>query len=105
MEEYGATHAVNLLGSKENEAILTSAYAKHLQLARGIWGDELSLTHYDFHNAVRIGGHDSVMRDLWYAVFPCENISSYMMASVVWKASIAIWNVTGSLCTTLVPMI
>ncbi|OJA19346.1 hypothetical protein AZE42_00462 [Rhizopogon vesiculosus] len=64
MEEYGATHAVNLLGSKENEAILTSAYAKHLQLARGIWGDELSITHYDFHNAVRIGGHDSVMRDL-----------------------------------------
>jgi len=105
MEEYGATHAVNLLGSKENEAILTSAYAKHLQLARGIWGDELSLTHYDFHNAVRIGGHDSVMRDLWYAVFPCENICSYMMASVVWKASITIWNVMGSLCTTLVPMI
>ncbi|KAG2156260.1 SacI homology domain-containing protein [Suillus clintonianus] len=64
MEEYGATHAINLLGSKENEAILTSAYAKHLQIAGSIWGDELSITHYDFHNAVRIGGHDSVMRDL-----------------------------------------
>ncbi|KAG2154990.1 phosphoinositide polyphosphatase [Suillus bovinus] len=64
MEEYGAAHAINLLGSKENEAILTSAYAKHLQIARGIWGDELSITHYDFHNAVRIGGHDSVMRDV-----------------------------------------
>lgn len=64
MEEYGVTHAINLLGSKENEAILTSAYAKHLQIARSIWGDELSITHYDFHNAVRIGGHDSVMRDI-----------------------------------------
>jgi hypothetical protein len=64
MEEYGATHAINLLGSKENEAILTSAYAKHLQIARSIWDDELSITHYDFHNAVRIGGHHSVMRDL-----------------------------------------
>jgi synaptojanin len=105
MEEYGATHAVNLLGSKENEAILTSAYAKHLQLARGIWGDELSITHYDFHNAVRIGGHDSVMRDLWYAVVLRENINSYIRVAVAWKASITIWNVTGSLCAIPVLMI
>lgn len=76
MEEYGATHAINLLGSKENEAILTSAYAKHLQIARGIWGDELSITHYDFHNAVRIGGHDSVMRDVWYVMVSQEIVSS-----------------------------
>ena len=64
MEEYGATHAVNLLGTKENEATLTAAYAKHLNQARGIWGDQLSITHYDFHNVVRIGGHDNIIRDL-----------------------------------------
>lgn len=63
-EEYGATHAINLLGTKENEAILTAAYAKHLYQTKGIWGDQLSITHYDFHNAVRIGGHDSIVREL-----------------------------------------
>lgn len=64
MEEYGDIHAVNLLGSKENEATLTSAYTRHLQIARGALGDDLSITNFDFHNAVRIGGHDSVVRDL-----------------------------------------
>ena len=34
IDEYGAVHAINLLGSKENEAILTSAYAKSLQVAQ-----------------------------------------------------------------------
>ena len=64
MEEYGAIHAINLLGSKENEASPTNAYDRHLQIARGAIGDDLSITHYDFHNAVRIGGHESVIKDL-----------------------------------------
>ncbi|KAF5388077.1 hypothetical protein D9615_000583 [Tricholomella constricta] len=64
MEEYGAIHAINLLGTKENEQSLTTAYGRHLQIARGAIGDDLSITHFDFHNAVRIGGHDSVIRDL-----------------------------------------
>ncbi|KAK7060444.1 Inositol-1,4,5-trisphosphate 5-phosphatase 1 [Paramarasmius palmivorus] len=63
-EEYGAVHAINLLGSKENEAILTSAYDRHLQIARGGITDNLNITHFDFHNQVRIGGHDSVVREL-----------------------------------------
>lgn len=63
-EEYGAVHAINLLGTKDNEAILTGAYARHLQIARGALSDDLDITNYDFHNAVRIGGHDSVVRDL-----------------------------------------
>ncbi|RDB20113.1 Inositol-1,4,5-trisphosphate 5-phosphatase 1 [Hypsizygus marmoreus] len=64
MEEYGAIHVINLLGTKENEASLTNAYARHLHIARRAIGDNLSVTHFDFHNAVRIGGHDSVVRDL-----------------------------------------
>lgn len=64
MEEYGSIHAINLLGTKENEASLTSAYARHLQIAHNALGDDLSITHYDFHNAVRLGGHDSVIREL-----------------------------------------
>jgi hypothetical protein len=63
-EEYGAVHAINLLGTKENEATLTIAYGQHLHIARGALGDNLSVTHFDFHNAVRVGGHDSVVRDL-----------------------------------------
>lgn len=65
IEDYnGAVHAINLLGTKENEAILTAAYNRHLQAARDSLGDVLHITNYDFHNSVRIGGHDSVVRDL-----------------------------------------
>ncbi|KAF8165492.1 inositol polyphosphate phosphatase [Crassisporium funariophilum] len=64
MEEYGSVHAINLLGQKENEASLTNAYARHLQIARAALGDVLGITHFDFHNAVRVGGHDSVIREL-----------------------------------------
>lgn len=64
MEEYGALHAVNLLGQKENEASLTHAYAHHLSRARNVLGDDLGITHFDFHNQVRIGGHDSVLKEL-----------------------------------------
>lgn len=64
MGEYGAVHAINLLGSKENEALLTSAYDRHIQIARADYPDDLSITHFDFHAAVRLGGHDNVIRDL-----------------------------------------
>lgn len=67
-EEYGAMHAINLLGSKENEAILSSAYARHLQSARVAMGDNVGITHFDFHNAVRIGGHESVFREIRHVV-------------------------------------
>lgn len=64
IEEYGAIHAINLLGTKENEATLTTVYGRHLQVAREALGDDLGITHFDFHNAVRVGGHDSVIREL-----------------------------------------
>ena len=64
-------HAINLLGQKENEASLTNEYARHLQTARAALGDDLGITHFDFHNTVRIGGHDSVIRDLKFVVFDC----------------------------------
>jgi synaptojanin len=62
--EYGAVHAINLLGSKENEAILTLAYGKHLDISKAIFGDNLGITHFDFHAAVKFGGHDGVIKDL-----------------------------------------
>jgi len=64
MEDYGSIHAINLLGTKENETLLGNSYAKHLSMARSALGDNLSLTNFDFHHAIRIGGHESVIRNL-----------------------------------------
>jgi len=64
IDEYGSVHAINLLGTKDAEATLTHAYARHLQVAKSIWGSDIGITHFDFHNAVRLGGHESVIRDL-----------------------------------------
>ncbi|KAF8341266.1 DNase I-like protein [Cantharellus anzutake] len=63
-EEYSAVHAINLLGTKENEAILSEAYAAHIQAAarapESATPGKIGITHFDFHQSVRIGGHDSV---------------------------------------------
>ena len=64
LEEYGVVHAVDLLGSKENEAILASAYDRALRHARGAFGNDLDITHFDFHRVVRLGGHDSDVTEL-----------------------------------------
>ena len=65
VEEYGAVHVINLLGTKENESILSNAYAQHLHAARtAVFGNDIGMTHFDFHAIVRIGGHESVMREL-----------------------------------------
>lgn len=77
IEEYGIIHAVNLLGSKENEAVLTNAYAKHLQIARNALGHDLDITNFDFHHVVRIGGHESVIRDLRHVERMSDNIDRF----------------------------
>jgi synaptojanin len=64
IEEYGAVHAINLLGSKENEASLTAAYERSLQIAKAGMGDAIGITNFDFHNAVRLYGHDAVPSQL-----------------------------------------
>lgn len=64
MEDYGSVHAINLLGTKENEALPANSYMRHLSMARSALGDNLSLTNFDFHHSVRIGGHESVVRNL-----------------------------------------
>ncbi|KAF9452987.1 phosphatidylinositol phosphate phosphatase [Macrolepiota fuliginosa MF-IS2] len=64
MEEYGMIHAINLLGTKENEALLTNSYGQHLRMARSALGDNLDITHFDFHNIVRLGGHETVIKNL-----------------------------------------
>ncbi|KAF9651242.1 inositol polyphosphate phosphatase [Thelephora ganbajun] len=77
IDEYGSVHAINLLGTKDAEATLTHAYARHLQAANSIWGSDIGITHFDFHNAVRLGGHESVIRDLKRMDVISENIDRF----------------------------
>jgi hypothetical protein len=64
-EEYGAIHAINLLGTRENEATLTEAYSNHLRALQAGGGIDAAITHYDFHNHVKLTGHDSVVEIRW----------------------------------------
>ena len=65
IEEYRSVHAINLLGTKENEAILSSSYANHLQHAKVIFAD-IGMTNFDFHNVVRYAGHEAIIHELRY---------------------------------------
>jgi synaptojanin len=65
LEEYSAVYGVNLLGSKENEAVLTSAYSQHLKQAKANGGlSSIGLTQFDFHSLVRLNGLDSLNNEL-----------------------------------------
>ncbi|KDQ13727.1 hypothetical protein BOTBODRAFT_160330 [Botryobasidium botryosum FD-172 SS1] len=61
LDEYAAVHVVNLLGVKENEQILSGAYSQHLRAMLASGHENIWMTNFDFHNAVRTGGHDSTM--------------------------------------------
>lgn len=69
VDQYSAAHAINLLGTKENEAILTTAYTQHLRAGRAAGGEVVGFTNFDFHAIVRALGHDSVPRELRLAKF------------------------------------
>ncbi|PVF99952.1 DNase I-like protein [Serendipita vermifera] len=60
-DHYGAVHALNLLGTRENEATLTDAYSSHLKALQSTGGIDIGITHYDFHHHVKLTGHDSVI--------------------------------------------
>ncbi|KAF8607527.1 inositol polyphosphate phosphatase [Ceratobasidium sp. AG-I] len=60
IEEYEKVHAINLLGTKENEAALTAAYTGHLQTLRAGGISDVSMSNLDFHAVVRTMGHDAI---------------------------------------------
>ncbi|EIW69000.1 hypothetical protein TREMEDRAFT_39318 [Tremella mesenterica DSM 1558] len=73
MDHYGSIHAVNLLGQRDSEAMLSAAYSDHLASLRQTLeamphdgtsprGD-LDLTAYDFHASVRTNGQDAPKHD------------------------------------------
>ncbi|KAK4689930.1 synaptojanin, partial [Tremellales sp. Uapishka_1] len=73
MQHYHSVHAINLLGQKDAESMLSLAYTDHLanlkrtldkmpsSEKKGV--GTLSLTAYDFHASVKIGGHEAVKYD------------------------------------------
>ncbi|KAG9101703.1 inositol polyphosphate 5-phosphatase [Ceratobasidium sp. 370] len=60
VEEYDSVHAINLLGTKENEAALTAAYTAHLKTLRAGGSSEVDMSNLDFHAVVRTMGHDTI---------------------------------------------
>lgn len=63
IDEYGAVHVINLLGQKEGETLISSAYNQHLQNTIHATGDyaDIGVTNFDFHGEVRMRGHDSLI--------------------------------------------
>ncbi|KAL1944314.1 hypothetical protein VTO73DRAFT_3499 [Trametes versicolor] len=80
VEEYGAVHAINLLGTKENETALTAAYSRHTKSAQHALGDAIGLTSFDFHSTVRIGGHESVFREIRRLETVVDNLDKFGFA-------------------------
>lgn len=78
LQHYHSIHAVNLLGQKDAEAMLSASYSDHLESLKHtlekMSPDEKSqleaeqdrtveLTPYDFHATVRTHGHEGVRYD------------------------------------------
>jgi hypothetical protein len=65
LQEYSAVHGINLLGTRENETVLTSAYSQHLKHAKANGSlTPVGLTHFDFHSQVKLNGHESLAYEL-----------------------------------------
>ncbi|KAK8861609.1 hypothetical protein IAR55_002432 [Kwoniella newhampshirensis] len=76
LEQYHSVHAVNLLGQKDAESMLSAAYSDHLATLKytleppqekeeipGAPRGMLQLTPYDFHSAVKANGQETVKFD------------------------------------------
>lgn len=59
-------HIINLLSSKDQEALLSDAYATHIEKAglRSAGGAGIGLTAFDFHARSKVGGIESVKSQL-----------------------------------------
>lgn len=95
IEEYGSMHAINLLGSKENEAILTTAYGRHLRAAQGVLGDTIGITNFDFHYAVKMGGHESVIKDIRRLPTVSDNVDKFGFTLVDSSSDELVWDQKG----------
>lgn len=82
LEEYETVHIINLLGTKENETALTSAYTAHLQTLRAGGNADVSMSNLDFHGVVRTVGHDAVPATLKSLEGVQNGLNNYGFTSV-----------------------
>lgn len=85
MEEYSSVHIINLLGIKDQEAILSNAYENHLVSASNVdenIREKVAMTPFDFHVRSRIGGIESVKSQLAVAVGVVEEQFGACLMSV-----------------------
>jgi hypothetical protein len=97
LDHYGAVHAINLLGQRDAEAMLSSGYQDRFTALRNVLrrqtaagGDKaatpppesLVYTSYDFHSAVRIGGHEAVRTDLSSSPEVTRSINQFEITAV-----------------------
>lgn len=71
IDAYKSLHLVNLLSSKDQEALLTDAYESHLREAKRVDEDireRVEMTNFDFHARSRVGGIESVKSQLASAI-------------------------------------
>ena len=61
-ERYERVHALNLLGTRDVETVLTTAYSDHM---KATIAEDVALSNFDFHSVSRtVGGIDGVRREL-----------------------------------------
>lgn len=80
IEEYSTVHILNLLSSKDQEAVLTDAFQLHLRSSEQRIKDHTTMTTFDFHARSQIGGIESVTNQLLSSVRDkAESMGSCLM--------------------------
>ena len=67
LDSYPLVHIVNLLGGKDQEALLTHAYEAHVKQASADnerFADHLAMSNFDFHARARAGGIETMREQI-----------------------------------------
>lgn len=87
LETYDDVHIINLLSTKDQEALLTEAYELHLERSgfrkpKSAGGPGVGMTNFDFHARSKVGGIESVKNSLASIVGPIGEGFGACLASV-----------------------
>jgi hypothetical protein len=81
IDEYSNVHVLNLLSSRDQEALLTSAFENNLRSADDLVKSRTTMTAFDFHARTAVGGIDSLMSQLLAVVgTDLEQIASSLVS-------------------------
>ena len=98
LEQYHSVHAINLLGQRDAESMLSAAYADHMAKLKATLESTpisekkamdvqtrgtITLTQYDFHAAIKTTGNEAVRYDFLNRLLPVsESIGKYGWTAV-----------------------